>query len=86
MIVDRKFRLAIERNGSSFSDICEATIEEDVMFMSKNKYKVFFFSIPKWMRDMLDEHDYKRVRERIDEMGKELYRIKDGERIVIKLY
>lgn len=84
-MIERKFRLVIERNGTSFSGDCQALIDVNVLLMFNPHYKVFSITIPKWMRDMLGDLDHKTVREKINEMGKDLYNSVDGKEIRIKL-
>jgi hypothetical protein len=53
--------------------------------MSDPRYNVIGLQMAKWMRDMLGDDDYKRVRVKLEEKGKELYYGKDGMEILIKL-
>ena len=84
-MTNRKIRLIIERNKSRFSDNCSLGIDRHMNFMSDPRYNVIGLQMAKWMRDMLGDDDYKRVRVKLEEKGKELYYGKDGMEILIKL-
>lgn len=84
-MTERKFRLVIERNGSSFSDECEVLVDVNILLMSKCRYTVFKVFIPKWMKDMLGKIDYEIVKNKIEDMGKELCLGDDGMEIRISV-
>jgi hypothetical protein len=82
----RKFRLIIEKSSNNkFSDKCSVMIDTHTSFMRDTKYTMFSLQISKWMREMLGEYDLPRVKNKIEEMGKQLWDGKDGMEITIKI-
>lgn len=84
-MVHRKFTLTVERNGTSFTGNCEASVALNVSFSTKKNYQLLSLAMDKWMRDMLGDMDYATVKIRLEDFLEQLYLNKDNTNIRVSV-